>query len=160
MVSSLLGVCLVDHCVTGKWKFKTKPGSWFPFAPVVRNLERNNNSHIYLTEVGVSLVFFFVLWKASSSEFLVLYRQNIKDILFSVKGGWKSYYPFLSRANTFSWASFSRSGGVHSSYTNRHPHLCVFYRAVLIDCNIFYCHSTACSKVAFPERLGASGIGV
>lgn len=53
---------------------------------------------------------------------------------------------FLCPKNV-SWTSFSRSSGLHSFYCNHHPHLCVFYRAILIDCNIFYCHSTACSAV-------------
>lgn len=119
----LLSVCLVDHCVTGKWKFKTKPWSWFPFAPVVRNLERNNNSHIYLTEVGV-LLFFLCPLKSKWTTFIWnSFPLEHQGYFVLSKRRMKSYYP--SRANTSSWASFSRSAGVHSSYTNHHPHLCI-----------------------------------
>lgn len=66
------------------------------------------------------------------------------DLFSSEKRRWKPT-TCLSCANTLSWASFNRRGAQFLS-TN-HPCLCVFYGAILIDCNIFYCQSKACSKV-------------
>lgn len=47
---------------------------------------------------------------------------------------------------------------------NSLPHLCVFYRAAMIDCNFFFSPPAvkplpAVRRNAFPEQSGASGIG-
>lgn len=49
-------------------------------------------------------------------------------------------------------------------FLNSHLHLCVFYRAAMIDCNIFSPPTvkplTAVGRNVFPEQSGASGIEV
>lgn len=56
------------------------------------------------------------------------------------EGKMRTYYSLLHKQILFHGQVSARLLRC-TVFHHPHPHLCVFYRAILIDCNIFYCHS-------------------